>query len=192
VPTYLQFKVSLRNIEPAIWRRFLLRSDATFAHLHLAIQAACGWQEMHLFRFFEGEPYGAALAGIPDEEGGRVDVKTPDAATVPLSSYFDARTGRKCGYLYDYGDDWIHEVVLEGRLELRESFFRKLLAGERAFPPEDCGGVSGYETCLLARNFSNESDPEFVKWLGRWDPERFDHARAAKEFDRTRLTRRQA
>ena len=53
--TYFEFEVSLEEVQPKIWRSFLLRSSSTFHDLHDTIQKACGWQDYHLYDFKEAE-----------------------------------------------------------------------------------------------------------------------------------------
>ena len=120
---------------------------------------------------------GTAIAGIPDEEWDGPD---PDAAKVGLSAYFPA--ARRCVYLYDFGDHWEHDVKLRRTLELSERFRRRLVDGARAFPPEDCGGLSGYEDWVAVAR--GGPDPQGLReWMGDWDPEQFDPKVAHLEFD---------
>jgi len=80
-------------------------------------------------------------------------------------------------------------VELKAVLDLPETFKRRLVGGAQAFPPEDCGGVWGYERCLAAigaikaDDFDEEELEETREWLGSWDPEAFDLEAARKEFD---------
>ena len=173
---YLEFDIKLRDAEPAVWRRLQVRAAASFLDLHHAIQDACGWQNYHLFRF-EDENLDP-IAGIPDGEWGDPD---PDAAEVRLDGYFPEHP--TATYLYDFGDSWEHDVICRGAVELAESFRRRLLGGERAFPPEDCGGIPGYEECVrVARGGRDEEDMR--EWLGDWDPDAFDLDAAKGSFDR--------
>ncbi len=181
VPTYLQFKVELQHARPAIWRRFLIRPDATFAGLHEAIQVACGWKNSHLYCFYAKAIGPNPLAGVPDEDYPGM----PDAERVPLDTHFGPH--RRCLYLYDFGDGWEHEVSLEGGQELFEVFERKIVGGARAFPLEDCGGVGGYEECvaLIEKGKPTSADERAQRrWLGRWEPERFELEKVARQFDR--------
>ena len=111
--TYLRFRVSLRFTEPEVWRRFLVRADASFLDLHHAIQA-CGWTESHLWEFSDSARRG--IAGIPDP-GTLFGRPTPEAGGVPLAAFFRS-PGTTCTYTYDFGDSWEHDVVFEG-LEAR-------------------------------------------------------------------------
>lgn len=184
MPRYFDLSVTLEGAEPPVWRRFLLAADATFADLHAAIQAACGWLDSHLFEFTSLD--GQTLAGPPDDEGWR-DEPVPEAGVTPVAGFFDAHD--RCRYVYDFGDDWHHTVVREAVVERDDRFHRRLVDGARAFPPEDCGGIGGYERCLaVARGQAPEEawvDVEQLRtWMGGWDPERFDAAATRALFDR--------
>lgn len=68
-------------------------------------------------------------------------------------------------------------------------FGRKLLGGARSFPPEDCGGMPGYEECV--RVAKGGKDPENLrKWMGNWHPERLDLKEAGRHFDQVKLSLR--
>lgn len=189
MPKYFELEVSLRDIRPRIWRCFLLRREATFQELHQAIQVAGPWQGYHLWEFCEPGRSQGLIAGILYEDAPR---PIPDAKRVKVGSHFD-KPGTSCLYRYDFGDDWEHEVSLQRIVELPEAFRRRLVGGERAFPPEDCGGVPGYYECLAAvgasvpRRASELPDAEDLQerriWLGDWTPD-FDFERARKRFDR--------
>jgi len=177
---YYEFEVSLLGAEPKIWRRFLLRATAAFSDLHQAIQAACGWENYHLFAFRDGR---RTLAGVPDEDAfGESD---PDASRVSLASFFgtNGEKAKRCTYEYDFGDGWEHAVALRGVAELPEAFARRLLAGARAFPREDCGGLPGYENCVRIAT-SGRGPKDLREWLGDWTPEAFDREEKRGTFDR--------
>lgn len=186
---YFEFEVSLLHAQPRIWRRFLLRRAGTFQDLHKAIQDACGWQGYHLFEFRMGGRMGRALAGMPDEEE-QMDGPVPDAKRVKLVSYFGDPANRGwCFYLYDFGDGWEHEVQLLREVSLGEPFRKRLLGGERSFPPEDCGSYPGYERCVrVVRGEESGIDEldgvDLKRWMGDWDPEFFDLKSVKRTFDR--------
>ena len=195
MPTYFKFEVSLLEVKPRIWRSFLLHSDTTFMDLHEAIQSACGWWNYHLFLFRRAttdvpgaHPAGAILAGAPsDEDIDTYGKPVPDARRKRLSLYFGKGNAQSCAYEYDFGDGWLHEVKWLERVSLPETFVRRLLGGERAFPHEDCGGIDGYERCVeLIKTWEDpqEDEPiELLHWLDGWDPEKFDFALTKKYFD---------
>jgi hypothetical protein len=192
MPKYYELEVSLLRIEPAIRRRFLLAEDSTFGDLHEAIQDAFGWEHDHLYEFRDkGGRQTIARADFEDSE----DEDTPTAEEVTLASFFK-RKGAKCLYVYDFGDNWEHAIELRGIMEAPDQFERRLLEGARACPPEDCGGVWGYERC---REIAAMSDDDFKamkdrrgvadlqeqkEWIGDWEPERFNLAAVKKKFDR--------
>jgi len=191
---YLELEISLRWIEPRIWRRILIRRSASFEDLHRAIQDACGWEDYHLWEFRKPGRRGERIGGPVMDDDGLWD-PPPDAGRVKLSTRF-SRKGSRCDYLYDFGDGWVHEVKMRGTQDLPEQFTRRLLAGRRAFPPEDCGGIGGYYHCLAALgkvDYAPDSpevpDEECMEqlreWLGgEWDPEGFDLKATRAVFDR--------
>ena len=186
---YCEFDVSLIAIKPRIWRRFQLVSTATFDHLHRAIQAAFGWESYHLWEFRAPDRHGHVLAGAEQDVLFLDAEETPDAQQVKLAEYFKADLSPpSCEYIYDFGDTWIHTVKLIRRLSVAERFHRRLLAGERAGPPEDSGGIGGY--ARLVEFLETGADPlgddaaELAEWIGDWKPDRFDFDAAKRIFDR--------
>lgn len=179
---YYRIEVRLLHADHAPWRQFLIKKDATFASLHDAIQDACGWTKSHLFLFSEVET-GPPIATIPDKEFGADE---PDARKVKISDYL-TRTGSFL-YLYDFGDGWWHEVEVLDVVSVPQKFRRQLLSGERAFPPEDCGGIPGYENCAaiaLGEPTDDVDDADELRgWLGGWHPDQFDLAAVKSQFDR--------
>lgn len=187
MPKYYEFEVSLQEIQPRIWRRFLLRTTATFAELHHAIQQSFGWQQSHLWEFRLPTHQGRPIAGLPGGED--YDRARPDAKIVKLNTYFTGNLVVEwCEYVYDFGDDWTHDVKLIAVRSDNEGFKRRLLDGERAGPPEDCGGTPGYERLihfLETGEDTYDDDPERLeRWLGGWRPDAFDVARTKAQFGR--------
>lgn len=168
VPIY-QCKVSLKGIIPPIWRKFQVRSDVTLYRLHLVLQAVMGWESYHLYEFvIEGASYGE-----PSPEAWH-EVKNARQTKLNRVS---SGAGSKFIYVYDFGDDWQHalkiEQVLPPNPEIR---FATCLAGQRACPPEDCGGTWGYMNMLEAlKDPNHEEHEELLEWLGgEFEPEAFE------------------
>lgn len=187
MPVYYEFEVSLHDIKPRIWRRFLLRKASTFADLHAAIQAAFDWEECHLWEFRSPGRRGVTLAGLPSTFD--MDGETPSASKVKLSSYFGETSGAKrCVYLYDFGDGWEHDVKLRKTQSVSESFRRRLLAGDRSGPPEDSGGPFGYQRYVelleSGEDPAGDDAEELLEWLGDWQPDAFALAAQKQAFDR--------
>lgn len=186
MPRYFEFDVTLQDIQPRIRRHFLIRTTSTFAHLHKAIQESFGWQDCHLWEFRLPTFNGKAIAGIPIDED--FDRAVPDARHIKLSSYFTGKLATEgCEYLYDFGDSWRHEVKLIRVVSDKVSFKRRLLNGERACPPEDSGGLPGYEHLVHFIQTGEDivgDDPEGLRtWLGGWTPEAFDIEAVRAKFD---------
>jgi hypothetical protein len=175
-----QFKVTLLGVKPPIWRRIQV-SDCTLDKLHEHIQTAMGWTNSHLHQFdIKGERY-----GDPELlDDGFEDFECVDSTKTVLSDILP-KTGKRFSfkYEYDFGDGWEHEVVFEGRPAVDPKVkYPACLEGERACPPEDCGGVFGYGDFLEAiSNTKHEEHESMLEWIGgRFDPEEFDAAAATK------------
>lgn len=183
MPRHLHLEVSLLGVADPPRRQFLLRDDATFADLHEAIQVACGWRNIHLWCFRDHREVIAAPADDNDPLG-------PEAAAVPVTDHLEP--GTTIVYEYDFGDGWEHAVHVLGHGDAEETVQRHLLSGELAFPPEDAGGIPGYEDALaIARGEVPDGltdDPEELQsrreWLGDWDPDGFDFEATRRAFDR--------
>ncbi|NBB82734.1 MAG: hypothetical protein GVY28_04945 [Alphaproteobacteria bacterium] len=197
MPRYFDFEVSLRHIKPRIWRRLYLAADeTTFLDLHHAIQDAGDWMDVHLWQFRTSGRPSQPIAEAPAEEAMGMDLiddPGPPAHEVPLADVFGS-AGDKCLYIYDFGDEWVHEVLLREVLELDEMFYRRLTDGARAFPPEDCGGPPGYELCRALVQPESESAMDLSpwgardleaqrEWLGDWEPQVFDLQATKQWFD---------
>lgn len=180
----LDLHVSLRSVLPRPWRRFL-RADGTFADLHQAIQDACGWWDYHLYVFKASPDDELAIAGrrLEDGDDDLSGAPVPDAARVRLRRIFPDRA-TTCVYLYDSGDGWELDVLLLDLIPRGErGVRRRLVGGEHAWPPEDCGGPWGYAETLAA--LAGEGDAERAAWIrGRdWSPT-FDLESLRERFDR--------
>ena len=171
----LQLKLTLSGVKPPIWRRLYVPDQVTLQRLHEIIQAVAGWDDVHLHEFAiadkrYGKPAPHEVVPVANEALYRLH-------SLPLAE------GTAFTYVYDFGDHWEIEIKVEslspgelsGGLPL-------LLEGARAFPPEDSGGASEYETILdiLADPADPEYD-EYRQWVGEdFAPERFD-LKAANE-----------
>lgn len=168
----IQLKVTLRQIKPPIWRRLVVPDTFTLGDLHEAIQIAMGWDNYHLHAFRIGEQHYSRLSPDLDE------LEMDDEEDVLLGTV--AKTPkRKFHYEYDFGDGWEHDIVVEKILPIDpQARYPLCLAGARACPPEDCGGVYGYQGILDA--LGDPENPEYtdlLDWLEEdYDPELFDVA----------------
>jgi len=173
----LQFKIELQEISPIIWRRILVPSDYNFWDLHVAIQDSMGWKDYHLHHFEirgKGKRKEAHI-GIPDFDRMEDLEEVYPGWEIPVFVYFND-LGVKAKYLYDYGDSWMHAVQLEGFLYQEKGIkYPICIGGERACPPEDCGGVSGYYNVFETLSDTTTDDYEDMKlWAVKdWNPECF-------------------
>jgi len=177
-----QFKITLLGVKPTIWRRILVQ-DCTLDKLHEHIQTAMGWTNSHLHHFRIGEQlYGDPMLMEENME----DMDYMDSTTTMLSAIVPMGGKRfRFLYEYDFGDGWEHEVLFEGFPKAEAGRKYPLcLEGDRACPPEDCGGVGGYADFLEAiGNKKHEQHEEMLEWVGgRFDPEEFDAATATKSM----------
>jgi hypothetical protein len=180
-----QFKLVLVGVEPPIWRRIQVPETYSFWDLHVALQDAMGWLDYHLhvFRVAGQGPGEVELVGIPDDDPFEGDKPTLPGWETPITRHFP-RPGTSVQYEYDFGDGWEHELTLEAILpRQRGQKFPLCVDGARACPPEDCGGVYGYETLLaVIQDPTHEEYESTFEWLGgRFDPDTFDPKRV--QFD---------
>jgi len=169
-----QLRVSLRYIQPAIWRRILVPDNWVLGELHPALVAAMGWggYHLHAFRFGGGfNPIEYSTYQMVVECGPRI----LDEDQVLLGSLI-RRKGQTFSYEYDFGDSWQHEVKVEKILPYDHAVALPVcLAGARACPPEDCGSFPGYANLLrVLKKAETPEDHRLRKWVGRYDPEHFN------------------
>ncbi len=181
LPGVLQLHVQLDDIAPPIWRRFLLRGDATLGDLHDAIQAAFDWMACHLHEFRNAVDGPEVLGGMAKLDAGW-GPPTPDETTVRIAEVLPA-VGDTLAYWYDFGDSWWHLVRREAPSAAQLKRRRRLLGGARAGPLEDSGGPLGYDHCVAVA-LGEEQDEDQRKWLGDWHPEAFNLKHAQRRFDR--------
>lgn len=180
----LVLRVELEGIEPPIWRRLEVENSLTFAALHDILQTVMGWDDAHLHEFIVGDH----RIGPTTEIEATWDEPALPGEEVELGQVIGRRKSFR--YLYDFGDSWRHRITIEQRLPSAPGKPAAiLLAGERACPPEDCGGVWGYYRILdaLSRPDSDEGR-ETLDWLDDYDPEAFDLANR-RQAVASRLTR---
>ena len=175
----VKLKVTLAGLRPPVWRRLLIPADATLDELHHAIQSGMGWHGGHLHEFDTG----FARYGDPGTADDQDDVD--DESDVTLGSILAAGATR-FRYTYDFGDDWVHQIVVEGMVPRTEGQpYPACIGGKRACPPEDSGGPYGLAELLAARADPSHPDhEETLEWLeGDYDPEAFSIAEADARID---------
>ncbi len=166
-----QLKATIVGTRPPVWRRVLVEESSTLLELHHVLQAAFGWYDCHLHEF----DIGGVRYGTDDGEGRGPPPKSERRARVGAV----AEQGTSMRYVYDFGDDWVHRLVVEKVAPARPgATYPSCTGGKRACPPEDCGGVWGYQEFLAA--MADPDDPQhaaMLEWIGGpFDPEAFDPA----------------
>ncbi len=182
-----ELKITLLESKPAICRRVQVPGNITLTKLHHALQMLMGWQDYHLHQFtVNGALYGMRVDGwqdatpeMLDERGVRLYRIAPVAGT-------------RLVYEYDFGDGWQLEIIIE---DIKAASFSQegighvvCLDGQCAGPPEDVGGIGGYEEFVKA--IGNSRHPEHSSWLewvgGSFDPEKFDLEAVNRALQRIR------
>lgn len=157
MPTALQLRVTLLHVKPAVWRQVLVPADLTFDELHTVLQYTMGWEHFHLYRF---------------------EMFTEFESSVPLGNFF-REEGDWVRYIYDFGDEWEHQIELEkvrtGSITVPQLPW--VLAGARACPPEDSGGPWEYMEMLRRR--ANKQRSELPRGF---DPAKFDRNEVNEEM----------
>jgi hypothetical protein len=166
--TVHKVKITLRGSTPPIWRRLEVYSSTTLEHLHRTIQEAFGWEGYHLW-VFQTPP---GEYGVADRELGH-----RSAASAKLQDVAPG-AGERIRYTYDFGDDWEHDLLVEDVLPAEPGVaYPRCLTGRRACPPEDCGGIWGYQELLGI--LTDPNHPEHgnrLEWLGLSAAHEFDPA----------------
>jgi hypothetical protein len=184
-----QLKVTLQDIQPAIWRRVEVWEDTTLAQLHDVLQVVMNWQDYHLHEF----TIGRRLFSVPDTDDDMYERKVIDERRQRLCNVVTL-AGAQFVYLYDFGDGWRHELLLEAiLLPERTTQYPRCIAGERQTPPEDVGGIPGYEEYLEAlADPQHEAHEDMLQWRGPFDPTAFSpddiNERLRKRFRARRKT----
>jgi hypothetical protein len=163
-----QIKISLKGSRPLIWRRVLVSGADSLARLHMILQAVMGWENYHLHMYrIQGGVYGDP----EDDELGNLGTKDEhDYSLAQLIS----EAGTIFEYEYDFGDSWGHLLEVEAILPQEDGGqIPRCTAGERSGPPEDVGGIWGFDEYLHAlQNRKHPRHEEYLAWRGPFDPEK--------------------
>ena len=165
--TISRLRISLDDIRPEIWRVVEIQTSASLKAVHDVIQAAMGWQDYHLWEFDAG----GCRYGLPDPEWPIDDLAA--AKNTKLASLIELGVTTMT-YTYDMGDDWRHTIVIQP-LETGDAKvnYPRFIAGLRRCPPEDVGGLLGFETFLeVIADTAHLEHREVLRWYGKpYEPE---------------------
>ena len=162
-----QIKITLDESKPPIWRQIRVPGATSLYKLHDILQLVMGWEDGHLHEFIiSGKKYSHPDAELEDS----LDERKVTLAQLGLSE------NSSFSYVYDFGDSWKHELLIEKIIPSQDPVNPMCIAGQRACPPEDCGGMWGYEEFLEAiKDPKHERHEELLDWIGGvFAPESFD------------------
>lgn len=151
--------------KPTIHRTIQIEENRSFFELHMAIQIAFGWQNSHMHIFDIGDDQ----IGMSDFDEFEDDF-TIEEKTIILSQ---AGLNEKdiFVYIYDLGDHWVHKIKVNKIIEPKNTFYPKCTKGAMNCPPEDCGGIYGFED--FKEIIGNRKHPEF-KEMKAWHGGMYD------------------
>lgn len=173
----LLLKIQLRDIKnPPLWREVKVPADYDFLQLHDIIQLLFGWEHSHLWQF-EKKPYGhGAVISEPLPEPSPWDDGPSDiAGETPITAFLQKK-GDKFVYVYDFGDDWIHDITVVDVLDEKiDSPVCTKFKGDNAI--EDVGGTYGLQMYRDMADpkvkISKEREEEFLENNGFEDKKDF-------------------
>lgn len=170
----LQLNISLEGSEPLIWRQVVVNANIGLEDLHYIIQTVMPWDDSHMHKFYNK----AQTYMMPYEESSFLEEQRQiEAYERAVLGDVLKRKRQRLQYEYDFGDCWVHNIVVESTTlppieDERDAIF---IDGENAAPPEDCGGIWGYERLIEILSDPTHSEyEEMAEWLCLEDGESFD------------------
>lgn len=179
----LKLRILLKGLnQPTVWRQVLVPAEFSLDRLHRVIQHAFGWSDYHLYSFAPNGLLSRPSFEYPSKEA---DYQSVSSRTTKVAAIFE-QEGDQFTYTYDFGDNWEHLITVEEVFDEKTATSATLLSGRGKCPPEDCGGVSGYQNFLKV--LRNPMDPDYDSmrtWAGlsygeQWDSEEFNLEQTAK------------
>ncbi len=180
-------RIELVDTDPLIWREVEVPTAITLKALHDVVQAAMGWFDQHLWEMrLGGQRYGRPIPG--DDWGGPPTIR---ADKIRLSEILGPRK-TVLEYIYDFGDSWEHRLTFtDVRPGEPGTAYPRYVAGERAAPPEDSGGIPGFYYALDVLADPNHPEYEDIaEWYDGYDPDNFDDLPLKIAIDRIASRRR--
>jgi len=161
-----RIEITLDDVKPLVMRRLEVPLSIRLDRLHLAIQAAMGWTNSHLYEIRAKD----TGWGVPDPDWGDGQLDARKARLVDVLEDAGIKTLK---YLYDFGDGWEHTIKIERLIDpLPGVGYPRLIEAAGRCPPEDVGGPWGYAGFLEAiSDPGHERHAEFKEWVGEdFDP----------------------
>lgn len=176
-----QLRITLVESRPRIWRRILVEEDILLSDLHKIIQTTMGWTNSHLHQFIKDETF--YTQRMPDDDFWE-EMNNVDYKGIKLNELLRF-VKNTIIYEYDFGDSWMHEILLEKFLKPDPDVkYPVCIDGAMNCPPEDVGGMGGYMRMLrVLRNPNNREYESFINWLGGdFNPREFDITMVNKQL----------
>jgi hypothetical protein len=167
-----QLRIELLGVSPTVWRRITVPEVIKLPKLHRVFQTALGWTNSHLHEFVIG---GVRYSDPDPDLADELDHVDEKNVVLVKALGLDARC---FDYVYDFGDDWHHIVIVEAQLphlDVAPSLVH-CSGGANSCPPEDVGSTHGYAEFLEAiADPDHEEHDRYLEWVGgHFDPKRFD------------------
>jgi hypothetical protein len=162
-------RLAVVGCTPRIWRRLVVRESMWLSRLHDCIQVVFDWYDYQLHEFVLDD----LRLGNPVHKD---DVVIEDDRDVNLQD-LDLASRDRLHYAYHYGEGWQVEVRVEKITVVEKGMvYPSCLAGDRAGPPEDCGGLEAFHDMLACiKEPDTDLGREWIEWLGpTYDPTRCD------------------
>ena len=158
-------RIKLNNTSQKIWREVKVPSNVALDFLAHFLIDIMGWEDRHLCQFIHKSTFYTDEETAADSIWG--DVRVMSKFT--LSDLLKEK-GDRMQFEYDFGDGWKHDVWVKGirEYEKKEKPSISLVKGQGECPPEDCGGVWGYEHLLelLQKKRLTKEEREELEWAG--------------------------
>ena len=170
-------EVTLDDVKPPVPRRIEVPLTIRLDRLHLALQAAMGWTDSHLYEIRARD----VGWGVPDPDWGGGPL---DARKARLVDVLEESSAKTLKYLYDFGDGWEHTIEAGRIAEAVPGLaYPRLTEARGRCPPKDVGGPWGHADVLEAiTDPEHERHAEVAEWIGGpFDPdvvEAEEHAQA--------------
>lgn len=160
----VRVKAVIDHSSPPIWRIIDIDADLPLDAVHLVLQVAFDWDDVHLHAFETTRPYAKPRPGDPvskryvtagDVEAGRrmgwlADERESDEAKVRFGRFLSAARSR-ASYVYDFGDDWMVRLEHRETLPVQPDAPRaRVVKAKGRAPMEDSGGIGGWEALRAA------------------------------------------
>lgn len=164
---YYEIKVSIRDTHPPVWRRLQIPEGITFHELNAIIQLAFDWCGYHAYNFEVGATLHeeGVFIELPELDDGWEYYETKNSKKEKIDKYF--KEYKRMKYTYDFGDDWIHDIIIEKTVETDIKLVNPIcIKAKMADLPEDCGGPWGYEELLdILADEKHERYKEMKEWV---------------------------